>query len=460
MRVKNHLKKYLPILAIFPLIIGTYGYITAGERPSDALYAAFALYFVNPVSDGYNFFIEIARWTAALVTTTAILSAVRWLWTRIKQWAACIGKDSVAVYSDNDIAIDFKNKRNSVIYANEEFKPLAKSHIIMMSSDKKSLDFLADNKERIKGKMVYIPIRELKTELSKEQSDNVIFFDVNGAVAGLLWEKIKLWEKGKLNLVITIIGAGNLGQSVLNCGLTLNLFSCEQEITYNFLGFDNTYAVLHGDINTCNKDRICYYAAGEEQNAVRIKNSNYVIICAELSEAQLQAVMTLCSGELYVYSPTGGICEYFNFKALHTFGENSRIFTEENICGRKHIRAAMEINYNYLKRLQPSSAENSDAETEWNKLNGFLKQSNISSAAFFRVIKALADDGTDRETLARLEHIRWCRFHYLNFWTYSPRYDSEKKLHPCLLPFDELPQEERNKDRNLVDEILSKYFLY
>lgn len=57
-------KKIIPIICLFPLIAGTVGYLMCGEMITDAIYAGFALYFTNPVSDAYNGYIEFARWTA------------------------------------------------------------------------------------------------------------------------------------------------------------------------------------------------------------------------------------------------------------------------------------------------------------------------------------------------------------------------------------------------------------
>lgn len=88
-------------------MIGAVGYGVAGERISDALYASFALYFINPVSDNYNILIDIARWGSALVTTTAVLYALKRIRLAAARFVHCLAKDSIAVYSDNDIKIFF-----------------------------------------------------------------------------------------------------------------------------------------------------------------------------------------------------------------------------------------------------------------------------------------------------------------------------------------------------------------
>lgn len=79
------------------------------------------------------------------------------------------------------------------------------------------------------------------------------------------------------------------------------------------------------------------------------------------------------------------------------------------------------------------------------------------------------------EKLAEMEHIRWMRPKIRNGWRYGPDRDDTKKLHPGLLPWDKVPEEElervfsllelaaigreplsdemRNRDSNLVREI-------
>ena len=57
------------------------------------------------------------------------------------------------------------------------------------------------------------------------------------------------------------------------------------------------------------------------------------------------------------------------------------------------------------------------------------------------------------EKIAELEHIRWCRYHYLHNWKYAPHTDAAKRVHNCLIPFEDLSEEEKIKD---VEAIRSK----
>lgn len=461
MSIKQFLKKCIPVSAVCPFIIGTLGYYTAGEDFSNALYASFALYFVNPVSDAYNIPIEIARWTAALVTTSAVLYAIHSIWTKISQAFCCLGKDSIAVYCDDNIRIVFDKPKRNVIYPGRAFKPLAKSHIIMLNSDADSLKFYQENISEKKNEKVYIALKEMDYSFIKESygKENVDFYDIDGAVARTLWKRIALWESEKQHVKITILGTKHLGQSILNYGLLLNLYSLNQDITYNFIGLDNSYQILHGNIQTCNNDRVLYWKPDDDKNAEIIKNSDIVIICGEVSVTELQTVAALCKGTLYYYSPfDGGAADFLNFPRIKSFGKNSEIYTDENIRRNGLIADAMKQHYSYLQRF--GNAEISDIQTEWNKLNGFLKMSNISSADFIPIIRTLAASGSNIEDLAQLEHIRWCRFYFLNLWHYGvpengKKYDDEKKIHKCLCAYHNLPEDEKEKDRTAVTTVLS-----
>ena len=56
------------------------------------------------------------------------------------------------------------------------------------------------------------------------------------------------------------------------------------------------------------------------------------------------------------------------------------------------------------------------------------------------------------EILAKMEHLRWCAEKWLDGWLKGPE-DEGKKTHPNLVPWEELSEEDRNKDRNPVSRI-------
>ena len=54
------------------------------------------------------------------------------------------------------------------------------------------------------------------------------------------------------------------------------------------------------------------------------------------------------------------------------------------------------------------------------------------------------------ERMAEAEHGGWMDHRARNGWRYAEKRCDEKKLHPALLPFAQLPEREKGKDRNSV----------
>ena len=58
------------------------------------------------------------------------------------------------------------------------------------------------------------------------------------------------------------------------------------------------------------------------------------------------------------------------------------------------------------------------------------------------------------ERLAENTHEVWSATRIAQGWTYGPTRDDESKRHPCLIPFSELPESEKQFDRNTAAETL------
>lgn len=58
------------------------------------------------------------------------------------------------------------------------------------------------------------------------------------------------------------------------------------------------------------------------------------------------------------------------------------------------------------------------------------------------------------EELARNVHEVWSANRIADGWSYGPERDDEKLQHPCLVPYDELPEREKDYDRATSAETL------
>lgn len=457
-RPRRALKRWIPLLSILPFLAGTAGYILAGVPLLDAMYFSFSLYFVSLVSRASNPLVEIARWSAALVTTAAVLYALKRAWTWL-QWAAlCLGRDSVAVYCDGGERVRFTDRGHSVLYPGRVFRPAAKSHIIMLESDAQSLAFYEANRDRLRGRPVYIGLRELDRGFLRDVP-GVTFCDLDGTVARTLWKSLRLWRLGRDKLTVVIWG-GHLAQSLLDHGLLLNLFSGDQAVEYHLVGDTGLYQISRETFRTENADTVSFHAPDSPSAWEAVRGADVVILAEETAPERLQAARLACrSGQVYYYAPVDeDIGAYLNLPGLHPFGRER--YADENIRGGATLRRAKAQNFEYAMTCgQPEPGETE--ESAWRKLDGFTQWSNISSTDLQEVLPDIqaARPALTLEELAVLEHIRWCRFHTLNGWRYgvpaSGCRDLERKLHKCLCPYRELSQEDREKDLAVVRRALS-----
>lgn len=58
------------------------------------------------------------------------------------------------------------------------------------------------------------------------------------------------------------------------------------------------------------------------------------------------------------------------------------------------------------------------------------------------------------ELIAKNVHEVWSQNRMKDGWTYGPVRDDEKKTHPCLVPYEDLPEGEKDYDRATSQETL------
>jgi ryanodine receptor 2 len=58
------------------------------------------------------------------------------------------------------------------------------------------------------------------------------------------------------------------------------------------------------------------------------------------------------------------------------------------------------------------------------------------------------------EKIAENVHDIWAQGRINDGWTYGETRDDVKKLHPCIVPYDQLPESEKAYDRNTAMETI------
>jgi hypothetical protein len=119
--------------------------------------------------------------------------------------------------------------------------------------------------------------------------------------------------------------------------------------------------------------------------------------------------------------------DYFDEIELDLLGENNELTDAELnlIAGLCHT-----VNQAYCRSTGDHSQPNWDDAPDWQK------QSAINGVIFH-----LENSKTPEQS-----HENWMKEKLVDGWVYGEVKDPEKKTHPCMVPYDQLPLEQRTKD--------------
>jgi hypothetical protein len=157
---------------------------------------------------------------------------------------------------------------------------------------------------------------------------------------------------------------------------------------------------------------------------------------------------------------------------LHSFGLLDRVLKPELLLMGTHEIIARAIHEEYLKDQfeKGETVERNSSLVPWDELLGSLKESNRRQADYLGVklgkigyyIVPMIDWNAglveftieEIERMAKMEHDHWVEERLKEGWRYAsgPK-NSKKKRSPFLVPWEELPEEEKEKDRNPVRNI-------
>jgi len=464
----------LTILFILPFIIGFAGYLLQDESVSNALYGAFSLYFVSELVDPQNALAVIARWVSPLATFSGFFIALSSMATRIYNRVISHRNDSLAFYSDNEdmgtlpVVDEFKNHIVSIQSEEaQHFYPQAQNQILMFTDDNRTLSFLEEHEEELQGKNVYIMLRDIDCALLKKS--NYHFFNVYDIIAEDYWfnRPMKDSVTAQTEVSVAIIGSGISARKLLEKALLLNLYSLNQHITYHLFGDWESFRNQHMDFMFLNKDELVYHGEEVYASLETLKKTERIIVMDE-DTTLLNTILQSCTRvPVDVFSPAHSQYQsLLSAENLTCFGSFNEVCTRENICLEARHRLAKELNLRYVELYGiPSSAEEAatlkpDLEEEWQKLDGFTKESNLAAAAYHKMRVKLTNQTEDE--LCQIEHIRWTRFHSLNFWQYGVPADGKAKdknlrIHIDMVPYEKLSEIDKGKDLETVKLLQGLY---
>jgi len=144
-----------------------------------------------------------------------------------------------------------------------------------------------------------------------------------------------------------------------------------------------------------------------------------------------------------------------------------RRYYDVGISGTHQLVArAMHEEYLAQQTAAGKTEKDNPSMRPWNELDNNLVESNLRQAddiwkKLSRIrcgIGIMVDNrsspfeftGEEIEELAICEHERWMQEKVSRGWREGPVIDAERKLHDCLVPWQLLPEEQREKDRNTI----------
>ena len=485
--------RILAALAVFAITSSLVGYTIGGLPFFNALYAAAALFFVNPVDDSSNVLIMIGKYLSLIATAGVVLSAVSFAFKLVSHHRINRNSDSTAVYTDNPWGKKLVEElRHGYISARNEYGGLesAKHHIFMYTDDMANQSLYAAHRKELEevGARAYIMLNHTDAFLLRSESDGEHegphYFNLYDMMARDYWREHSLYqavrEANGETIKVAIIGYDEVGQAICKYAVLNNVYRLNQAIEYHVWGCKPYQAAFLEGINLMFGDRIIAEKKDVMDDLRLIASMHRVIITYEDNNELLQQLLHIAPNvELHCYNDSKvDLSQVYAHSTdkLVSFGNMEMLLTEENIKQEPLYKKAKLLNYDYVLQLRAKEGKaskeklppdyESDMDSEWRKLSGFHKGSNIARADHLgievQLREELITEGMSKEEtkqveerIGELEHYRWCRFHFYNHWSYDPglgdKKDAVNRKHGLL--GKEVKKGQEGKDKVFNDMI-------
>lgn len=468
--MKNNYKRILRgFIFCLPLLIGACGfYFLEGETILDALFYALGFYVLNNTSVPPNVLVEVARWTAPLVTASGIILIFAELRQRIWNWFKYIKGGSVAVYGPEEevsrilAELGKKGIRGTDPCVHAE-------RYILLGSEEENFAFYQENQAMLEDKMVYMKCDSMN---AWKTGANLKLFHDEETAARLFWKQAGLHKEAKqkqYRLKIVFSGFGRLEQELLLWGLQDNIFDADQCIEYHIFGDGSRFQAVYHELKKI-EDPVIFHEEPWYENPALLEEADRVLVCGK-TDILREMLFVIPGKTLDVLTEDRERTELLEEQ------ERLRIFywREEaqklcNILDDVLLERAKRINLRYANIYCNVVENEQNKEAEWKKLDGFTRYSNISAADYHEIRLQMLEawetengksgpDDAYMERMAELEHIRWCRYHYLNNWRYGipengKNKDKTARIHEDLVPYRKLSEEDKEKDRENIRILL------
>ena len=464
----NLTKLFRTIFFFLPMLLGILGLcIIEGESFLDAAFSSLLMYFFCYADKPANVYIELARWLAPAVTASGFLLAFYTIRDRLIHFIFfCTGK-SIAVYGSDTEKEPILNKlRKCVINGKDSFIPA--SSYILLNDEETNFSFYTANKSKLKNSQIYLKCHSLPAEAVCD--DNLHLFCPEETSARLFWKEQFLYPLAKANdfrLNIVFIGFEKLGEELLLSGLQNNIFSSEQKISYHIFGDGTRFEATHTELASIS-DPVCFYSEPWYLHKELIESAQMLIVLTQEKQTELLRELLLATtcDCIHVFASNAASISLLDEKdRLSVLDWKTEAQQPEHILSDNLFRLAKRINLRYAHIYSGVPETEEVMAQEWMKLDAFTRYSNMSCADYHEIrLRILESLGVqDKANLpadvleihSELEHIRWCRYHYLNNWRYGlpengRNKDKKLRIHKNLIPYQELTDNEKEKDRENI----------
>ena len=291
-----------------------------------------------------------------------------------------------------------------------------------------------------------------------------LFHDVD-CCARSYWQEHPL-KRGERSIVL--IGDGQYARQILFRGLQSNVLDEKQQVIYHLFGDWGEFRRNHHQLGATmaidriepERDSLLFHGESWNAEEALILQADRILICGDDAGENLGIL-----GNLRQYFPVRG---WVHTRAAAQLPEETVFGTYEQTCTAEFIlKSKLSSLAEAMHNIYHSGADY--PVPSWEELSEFTRQSNISAAdhlaAKVRIlleddsITALTPEHCSRayeqykrqrkekaDYFRGVEHLRWMRFHSLYNWRYGPVRDNGARIHPMMLPYDQLAPEEQRKD--------------
>ncbi len=462
---------------LIPGILGFVGlHIVASPpmSPGDALYNSLTMYVLNYADSPPNILVEIARWTAPLSTASGVVLAIFAVRDRLLRYIRYHSGKSVAVYGSDPEKAEILAQLGKYGIDGSDGFVRAQRYILLQQEDQ-LFSFYNRYRSSLGSADVYAQCSSLQAQAVSEP--HLHLFCPEETAARMFWKRRDLYALSAARghrMKIVFLGFGKLGEELLTYALLDNVFSPQQRIEYHIFGDGALFRATHTQLD-CISDPVIFYDDPWYAHLALLEQADAVIVLTQQEQLALLRQLLLATaapGQIDVFAAdtqTPRLLAGQQRLALFAWRQQAQLL--ENIFSDALIARAKRINLRYASLYEgvPETAE--DGENAWRKLDAFTRYSNISAADYHDIrlsmLSAMGQPADpDRlspeilELLAELEHIRWCRYHYLNNWrggtpANGASKDPARRIHADLVPYSQLPPQEKEKNRQSVRILLA-----